>query len=235
MDIAKMLGQIGRINILQAGQILAQLNRKLQSMDTDPRDKVYEILKQNKLMEGANPPFDPPYRKVKPGEVRKDRFGNTIKPSNVAKHLAKKAAQSLADKQKKKPLHAQKSCNEETLDENEGNAGGMFFKVSISNLPDLIMVGRSVGHIKSAVRKIVKQPSMITDVERMTRAEVKKRYRDLALGDFGDDDLQTSESTAAYGKSIQAIADKKKKDAISSSDKDKLGKLAAMLSKEKRK
>ena len=40
------------------------------------------------------------------------------------------------------------------------------------------------------------------------------------------------ESTAAYGASQQKIADKKKKDAISSSDKDKLGKLAALMKKE---
>ena len=178
---------------------------------------------------GEKPPFDGPYKKA--GQVRKDRFGNTIKPSNIAKHLAKKAASSLVDKQKKKPIQAQKSCNEAQLYE---EAGGMFFKVSVSGLPDLIMIGRSSGDIKSQLRKIVKQPSMITDVERMTRADVKKRYRDLALGDMKDDDLQTSESTQAYAQSVQAIADKKKKDAISSSDKDKLGKLAAMMAKEKK-
>ena len=51
LAVAKMLGQIGRINILQAGQVLAQLNKKLKGMDTDPRDKVYEILKGQGLME----------------------------------------------------------------------------------------------------------------------------------------------------------------------------------------
>jgi len=40
------------------------------------------------------------------------------------------------------------------------------------------------------------------------------------------------ESSAAYGASQQKIADKKKKDAMSSSDKDKLGKLAALMKKE---
>lgn len=53
MDVAKMLGQIGRVSILDAGQILSKLNRKLSSMDTDPRDKVYQILKQKKLMESV--------------------------------------------------------------------------------------------------------------------------------------------------------------------------------------
>lgn len=51
MDVAKMLGQIGRLNILQSGQVLARLNRKLSDMDTDPRDKVYSILKAKGLME----------------------------------------------------------------------------------------------------------------------------------------------------------------------------------------
>ena len=40
------------------------------------------------------------------------------------------------------------------------------------------------------------------------------------------------ESTAAYGASQQKIADKKKKDAMSSSDKSKLGKLADLMKKE---
>lgn len=40
------------------------------------------------------------------------------------------------------------------------------------------------------------------------------------------------ESSAAYGASQQKIADKKKKDAMSSSDKDKLGKLADLMKKE---
>lgn len=53
MDVAKMLGQISRVNILQAGQVLGQLNRKLQGMDTDPRDKVYSVLKKQGLMESV--------------------------------------------------------------------------------------------------------------------------------------------------------------------------------------
>ena len=57
----------------------------------------------------------------------------------------------------------------------------MMFKVSVEGLPDMIMLGRSPGDVKMQLRKIVKQPSMITDVERMTKAEVKKRYRNMAM------------------------------------------------------
>ncbi len=63
-----------------------------------------------------------------------------------------------------------------------GEETGMMFRVSVEGLPDIIMVGRSPGAIKAALRKIVKQPSMINDVERMPRAKVKKMYRDLGQG-----------------------------------------------------
>jgi len=48
---------------------------------------------EEELEEMTKPPFDGPYRKV--GEPRKDKFGNVIKPKNVAKHLAKKAMASV--------------------------------------------------------------------------------------------------------------------------------------------
>jgi|SaaInl0LU_22_DNA_1037365.scaffolds.fasta_scaffold08385_3 hypothetical protein len=179
--------------------------------------------------EGDNPPFAGPYKKA--GEPRKDRFGNTIKPSNVARHLARSAAQKMADKQKKKPIQAQKSCSEEVeLDE---AAGGMFFKVSVSGLPDIVMIGRSPGDVKSQLRKIVKQPSMITDVERMTRAEVKKRYRDLALGDMEDDDLQTSESTQAYSATMKKQQSDSDKSILKPGEADKISKIRQMMAKER--
>jgi len=38
MDVSKMLGQISRVNILQAGQLITTLNRKVSGMDHDARD-----------------------------------------------------------------------------------------------------------------------------------------------------------------------------------------------------
>jgi len=66
----------------------------------------------------------------------------------------------------------------------------MMFKVSVDGLPPMIMLGRSPGDIKGQLRKIVKQPSMITDVERMTKADVRKRYRDMAKGDDSIDEAK---------------------------------------------
>ena len=73
-----------------------------------------------------------------------------------------------------------------------GKETGMMFKVSVEGLPDMIMVGRSPGQIKSQLRKIVKQPSMINDVQRMPRSKVKKLYRDLGAG---KDTEEVEEST----------------------------------------
>jgi hypothetical protein len=51
MAVAKMLGQLGRVNILDSAPIITKLNRKLSDMDTDPRDKVLQIMKGKGLME----------------------------------------------------------------------------------------------------------------------------------------------------------------------------------------
>ena len=43
--------------------------------------------------EAAKPPFDGPYTKT--SDEKKDQYGNTIKPKNMAKHLAKKGMASI--------------------------------------------------------------------------------------------------------------------------------------------
>lgn len=64
----------------------------------------------------------------------------------------------------------------------------MMFKVNVEGLPPMIMLGKSPGDIKGQLRKIVKQPSMIGNIDRMTKAEVKKRYRDMGAGKGGDEE-----------------------------------------------
>jgi hypothetical protein len=54
MAVSKMLGQISRVNILQAGQLLSTLNRKVDGMDTDVRERIYIELKKVGLMESKD-------------------------------------------------------------------------------------------------------------------------------------------------------------------------------------
>ena len=77
-----------------------------------------------------------------------------------------------------------KKKREESVEEKvvDFDAPGMLFKVSVEGLPDMIMAGRGPGDIKAQLRKIVKQPSMIQDVKRMPKTQVKKMFRDIFQG-----------------------------------------------------
>tara|TARA_B100002019_G_scaffold65273_3_gene56011 strand:+ start:2390 stop:3088 length:699 start_codon:yes stop_codon:yes gene_type:complete len=56
------------------------------------------------------------------------------------------------------------------------------FRVDVEGLPDMFMKGNSPGAVKAHLRKLVKQPSMIKSVDRMTKHDVKKTYRAKAQG-----------------------------------------------------
>lgn len=53
MEVSKLLDQIGRVNILQAGQLLSRLNRLVDGMDTDVRERIFVELKKVGLVEQA--------------------------------------------------------------------------------------------------------------------------------------------------------------------------------------
>ena len=56
------------------------------------------------------------------------------------------------------------------------------YKVSIAGLPDMYMDDKTPGALLQKLRKIVKQPSMIQDVERTTTAKKRKAFRQKAQG-----------------------------------------------------
>jgi len=56
------------------------------------------------------------------------------------------------------------------------------FKVDIEGFPEIYMDGNSPGQVKAHLRKLVKQPSMIKSVERITKAKKMKDFRDKAQG-----------------------------------------------------
>lgn len=58
----------------------------------------------------------------------------------------------------------------------------MSFAVSIEGLPQMFISADSPGMLKQTLRKIVKQPSMIQSVKRVTDAQVKKTFRLKAQG-----------------------------------------------------
>ena len=56
------------------------------------------------------------------------------------------------------------------------------WKVKIEGLPSIYMDSSSAGEVKSQLRKLLKKPDMIQDIERVTDAEVKKGLRDRISG-----------------------------------------------------
>ena len=66
------------------------------------------------------------------------------------------------------------------------------FKVDVEGLPDMFMKGNSPGSVKNHLRKLVKQPSMIKSVDRMTKHDVKKTYRAKSQGKEVDEMTQQS-------------------------------------------
>ena len=64
----------------------------------------------------------------------------------------------------------------------ESTLSEMTFKVEIDGLPAMYIEGPGPGAIAAKLRKIVKQPSMIGEIERVTPADMKKHFRDLSQG-----------------------------------------------------
>ena len=79
----------------------------------------------------------------------------------------------------------------ESVDLNEE----MTFRVDIEGLPAMFMQAAGPGALKQELRKIVKQPSMIRDVKRVTDAVVKRTFRLKAQGRDDDGDGEIDERT----------------------------------------
>ena len=73
-------------------------NKAVQNYRTKNKAHMHESVDyQDYFSEDVKPPFSKPYKTVKPGQQRKDRFGNPIK--NMAKHLAKKGLAGASKKE----------------------------------------------------------------------------------------------------------------------------------------
>ena len=75
----------------------------------------------------------------------------------------------------KHPLHPANLAKKKKIKEGS-------YKVSIAGLPDMYMDDKTPGSLLQKLRKIVKQPSMIQDVERTTTAKKRKAFRQKAQG-----------------------------------------------------
>ena len=127
---------------------------------------VKELSMRKKFKAGIQRALVGPSTKAKP-----DMFRTTGKR---AKEIDRKAkiltTVAKADDTKKELLR--KALNKEDTN----------FKVEIQGLPTMYMKAKTPGELKQQLRKIVKQPSLIKDVDRIEVSKVKKAYRDKAQG-----------------------------------------------------
>ena len=75
------------------------------------------------------------------------------------------------------------------------------FKVDVEGLPSMFLKGNSPGEVKTHLRKLVKQPSMVKSVERQTKHDVKKaRRKQAVVGEAKSADKKVEKYTDADGK-----------------------------------
>lgn len=151
-------------------------------------------------------------KKMTPGEDTKvdelsmytsKKTPNLSYPKKKTKHEKEKALRDMMKKNRQKG----ESVKEETN-----------FAVSIEGLPDMFMTADSPGMLKQTLRKIVKQPSMIQSVKRVTDAMVKKTFRLKAQGRDEEQDENVNElsykTMNQYAKKSKADADRATDSAI---------------------
>jgi hypothetical protein len=73
------------------------------------------------------------------------------------------------------------------------------FKVKVDGLPDMFVKANNQSEVKMNLRKIVKKPDMIQSVERVTRNDVRKVFRDKAAG---KEEMQEGYNDSVHRKSI---------------------------------
>ena len=106
----------------------------------------------------------------------KPTFAKLRKKAIQKKNIKK--TQSAFDKHNKDDVLSKHGFKRPVMDNvKEGS-----YKVSIAGLPDMYMDDKTPGALLQKLRKIVKQPSMIQDVERTTDAKKKKAFRQKAQG-----------------------------------------------------
>lgn len=96
------------------------------------------------------------------------------------------------------------------------------FKVDVEGLPALFMKGNSPGSVKAHLRKLVKQPSMVKDVKRITKHDKKKEFRKRSMEEVTENRRDRLRAKfAAVGKDMKKTNDELKK--ITTDYKKKFG------------
>ena len=127
---------------------------------------VKELSMRKKFKAGVQRALVGPSKKARPDWMR-DTGKRAKEIANKAKGIT-----ALAKRDDTKLSIAKRTLNKEDTN----------FKVEIDGLPTMYMKAKTPGELKQQLRKIVKQPSLIKDVDRIEVSKVKKAYRAKAQG-----------------------------------------------------
>ena len=145
--------------------VAAYLDAKRGPQEAKFAGSTLKLFGQNNR-DGSKPELDrekPTFAKLRKKEIQKKNIKKT---------------QSAYDKHNKDDVLSKHGFKRPMMD----NVKEASYKVSIVGLPDMYMDDKTPGALLQKLRKIVKQPSMIQDLERTTDAKKRKAFRQKAQG-----------------------------------------------------
>ena len=145
--------------------VAAYLDAKRGPQEAKLAGSTLKLFGQNNR-DGSKPELDrdkPTFAKLRKKEIQKKNIKKT---------------QSAYDKHNKDDVLSKHGFKRPMMD----NVKEASYKVSIAGLPDMYMDDKTPGALLQKLRKIVKQPSMIQDLERTTDAKKRKAFRQKAQG-----------------------------------------------------
>ena len=145
--------------------VAAYLDAKRGPQEAKLAGSTLKLFGQNNR-DGSKPVLDrekPTFAKLRKKQIQKKNIKKT---------------QSAYDKHNKDDVLSKHGFKRPMMD----NVKEASYKVSIAGLPDMYMDDKTPGALLQKLRKIVKQPSMIQDLERTTDAKKRKAFRQKAQG-----------------------------------------------------
>tara|TARA_A100001391_G_scaffold167599_1_gene128038 strand:- start:1131 stop:3473 length:2343 start_codon:yes stop_codon:yes gene_type:complete len=117
-------------------------------------------------------------------------LGKNADAGDYVKDFYKSKAPQFKGKSKNKRRQMAIAAYLDARDKGKAKSEDMTFKVEVDGLPAMYIDGNSPGQVKNHLRKLIKQPSMIKGVSRMTKYDMKKTYRAKAQGkDVEEEDM----------------------------------------------
>lgn len=261
LEVAKMLDQISRINILQAGQVIARLNRFVNDRDTDVRDRIYAELRGVGLMESAEQvdenlgaPRNAAHRramftakskftdkqiKMAYGIINDPRYkgGNMTaivrKIEQIAKGLSKHP-------NVEKAIQATNEDYERFIDQVIQEEIDYLDSLDENYEESDMMLNQveAMEHFLDGIHDFIMEtedaPEWYQNKLTMAYAQLQSLYS-YSEGEDDDDDEEMDESTKAYGDSLRKMERDRQMKMMKPGEMDKLKKIRAMLDKEKKK